>query len=80
MNEQKEALKNLEAILTEITAQIRTNRQIQNGTAKSIKDFRWQFDQESSLMNQAIFNNQLGQVHDSCLKTIAALIEILTRT
>jgi ribosome recycling factor len=80
MNEQREAVKTLEAVFTEITAQIQRSRQIMNGSAKSLKDFRWQFDQESSLMNQAIFNNHIGQIHESCLKTIAALVEILTRT
>ena len=80
MPEQKEALKNLEAILTEIAAQVQKNRQALNGSAKTIKDFRWLFDQESSCMNQAIFNDQTNQIHESCLKTIAVLIEILART
>lgn len=80
MTEQKEVLKSLEAIFAEIVSQIQKNRQSQNGSVKTIKDFRWLFDQESSGMNQAIFNSQMDQIHESCLKTVATLIEILSRT
>jgi len=80
MGDQKDTLKNLRAILEEIASVVEKNRQFTNESLKTIKDYRWIFDQESSGMNQAIFNDQTDQIHESCLKTIAALIEILTRT
>jgi len=45
-----------------------------------IKDIRWRFDQTSAKMNQAIYNDQKDLIHDSTLKTIGLLIEILARS
>ena len=80
MQEQKEAVKSVELIISEIAAQVQKDRSANGVHINTIKDYRWIFDQESSRMNQAIFNDQTDLIHESCLKTIATLIEILART
>ena len=79
MNELTEPRKNLESVFSEIKMEIEKERLALNGTPKSIKDFRKESDQESERMNEAIYNNQTDKIRKSCLKTIAALIEILSR-
>jgi hypothetical protein len=69
----------LEAVLKEVEATVRRTRDA-GPCSDSIKDLRWQFDQTSAKMNQAIYNDQMDQIHDSTLKTIALLIELLART
>jgi len=80
MAEQKDTIKDLEALINEISTQVENSRPGYDASLKTVKDFRWLFDQESSKMNQAIFNSQTDQIHESCLKTIAVLVEILART
>src|SRR5258708_1534803 len=46
----------------------------------SIKDLRWQFDQVSAKMNQAIYNDEYGKIHETCLQTVSVLIEMLARS
>jgi len=45
-----------------------------------VKDLRWQFDQVSAKMNQAVYNDQSDSIHDTCLETVAVLIEMLARS
>lgn len=49
--------------------------------AKTVKDWRRTFDQDSSAMNKAIFNDSSDQdVYQATLQTISSLVEILSRT
>jgi hypothetical protein len=68
----------LEAVLKEIDAAVRSARAAGPG-ADNVKDLRWQFDQISAKMNQAIYNDQKDQIHDSTLQTVVLLIELLSR-
>jgi hypothetical protein len=45
-----------------------------------LKDFRWQFDQVSAKMNQAVYNDQSDSIHSTCLETVAVLVEMLSRS
>jgi hypothetical protein len=66
--------------MAEVESYLSSARQEPNGEPLGIKDLRRLFDQESSRLNQAIFNDQPDQVRESTLRTIAALLEILART
>jgi hypothetical protein len=46
----------------------------------TIKDLRRLFDQESSRLNQAIFNDQPQQIRESTLRSVIPLLEILARS
>ena len=69
----------LKDVLKEVEEAISRERTADAG-AHTIKDLRWKFDQVSAKLNQAVYNDQHDQVHESCLKTVAVLIEILARS
>ena len=73
-------VRSLEEVLKEVSGAVSRERSATLGQNLGVKDFRWKFDQVSAKMNQAIYNDQLEQVHASCLETIVPLIEILART
>ena len=67
--------------LKEIEKKVFENRSKHDDTEKTIKDFRRIFDQDSSRMNQAIFNDAASEeIYKETLRTVAVLIEILLRT
>lgn len=70
----------LQDVLKEVAETIQRERGSNGVDAHNIKDLRWKFDQVSALMNQAIYNDQKDQIHSSCLKTVAVLVEILARS
>lgn len=73
--------KELTAILKEIEKKVLENRAKYDDADKTLKDFRRIFDQDSSRMNQAIFNNASEEeIYKETLRTIAVLVEILART
>lgn len=69
----------LKDVLREVELAIERDRAADPDT-HTIKDLRWKFDQVSAKLNQAVYNDQHDQVHESCLKTVAVLIEILARS
>lgn len=73
------SVRSLKDVLREVENAIQSERTADPSTT-TIKDLRWKFDQVSAKMNQAIYNDQHDQVHDSALKTVAVLIEILARS
>jgi len=73
-------LKEIDSVLKEIEKKVLENRSQFDDTLKTIKDFRRIFDQDSSRMNQAIFNDDpIEEIHLETLRTISVLIEILSR-
>lgn len=71
----------LSEILKEIEKRIKENRGKHDDSEKNLKDFRRIFDQDSSRMNQTIFNEaSLEETHEETLRTICTLVEILSRT
>ncbi|MGQ0645681.1 MAG: hypothetical protein ACT4O3_09340 [Elusimicrobiota bacterium] len=66
-------------ILNEIEKLVERNR-AEQGAELTIKDYRRLFDQESGKMNQAIFNDQNEQIRETCMRTVAILVEILARS
>jgi len=74
-------LDEISSVLNEIEKKVVENRETYNDTEKNIKDFRRIFDQDSSRMNQAIFNDAPPEeIHQETLRTISILIEILSRS
>ncbi len=73
------AVRSLAEVLKEVQTFIEQER-ASGSSPNSIKDLRWKFDQVSAKMNQAIYNDQHELVHNSCLQTVATLIEILARS
>ncbi len=70
----------LEDVLAEVKKIVEQERAT-NGTGSiTVKDLRWTFDQESAQMNQAIYNNWTDRIHESCLKTVRVLVEMLARS
>ena len=80
MDTQAPRIKDVKEVVAEVEAYLSASRQEQGGEPLGIKDLRRLFDQESSRLNQAIFNDQPDQVRESTLRTISALLEILART
>lgn len=73
--------KELTAILKDIEKKVLENRANHEDANKTLKDFRRIFDQDSSRMNQAIFNEASEEeIYKETLRTIAVLVEILART
>jgi hypothetical protein len=71
----------LRLVLKDIEEKVLENRAKFDDATKTIKDFRRIFDQESSRMNQAIFNDYPPeQVYYETLRTISVLVEILSHT
>ena len=74
-------LTDLKTVLEQIEGKVQENRGKNDDTGKNLKDFRRIFDQDSSRMNQAIFNDApLEEIRKETLRTISILIEILSRT
>jgi hypothetical protein len=74
-------LLDLPSVLKAIEQKTLESRSKNDDSAKTIKDFRRLFDQDSSLMNRAIFNDAPSEeIHEQTLKTITMLVEILART
>lgn len=74
-------VKDLSSVLKIVEKKVLENRSKIDGSNKTIKDFRRTFDQQSSGMNQAIFNDAPSDViHQETLQTVSTLIEILSRT
>ncbi|MBI2119733.1 MAG: hypothetical protein HYT97_08955 [Elusimicrobia bacterium] len=77
----KEPTKPLTLVLKEIEKKVTENRIKYSDQDKSIKDFRRIFDQDSSKMNQAIFNETSEEeIYQETLRTISILVEILSRS
>lgn len=73
--------KDLSSILEQIRKTVEENRTQSDDSSKSLKDFRRIFDQESSQINQAIFNEApTDEVHTATLRTVCTLVEILSLT
>lgn len=73
--------KTIAELLKEVEKRVMENRSNHNDSDKAIKDFRRIFDQVSSKMNQAIFNNAPAEeIYQETLRTVSILIEILLRT
>jgi uncharacterized coiled-coil DUF342 family protein len=70
----------LDQIIQEVIAAVQKERTRGVPIDEKIKDLRWEFDQVSAKMNQAIYNNQTDMIHKTCLETIAVLIEMLARS
>ena len=70
----------LPEILKEVVEAVERARAQGYPADHKIIDFRWQFDQVSAKMNQAIYNEQTEQIYNTCLETVAVLIEMLART
>lgn len=74
-------VKDLSQILREIERKVLENRQRFDDVDKTLKDFRRIFDQQSSKMNQAIFNGASSEeTFQETLNTISILTEILLHT
>ena len=70
----------ISSVLKEVEKKVAENRANFDDSGKTIKDFRRIFDQDSSRMNQAIFNDAPSEeIHLQTLRTISVLIEILVR-
>lgn len=77
----KDPIQSLWLVLKEIEKKVIENRIKYNDQDKTIKDFRRIFDQDSSKMNQAIFNEtSQEEIHQETLCTISILVEILSRS
>lgn len=73
--------KEISFLLKEIEKKVLENRMKYDDSEKTVKDFRRIFDQDSSKMNQAIFNDAPSdEIYQETLRTISVLIEILLRT
>lgn len=67
-------------VLKEIEKKVLENRVQFDDTGKTIKDFRRIFDQDSSRMNKAIFEDApIEEIYLETLRTISDLVEILAR-
>ena len=76
-----EILTDLASVLQKIQKQVLGNRSKFDDNGKTVKDFRRIFDQDSSRMNQAIFNDaSTEEICKETLSTVCTLIEILSRT
>jgi len=73
------AAKPLTDVLDEVKRSVEGHR-VTSLATQSVKDLRWQFDQVSAKMNQAIYNDEFQKIHETCLQTVSVLIEILART
>lgn len=73
-------IRSLDAVLKDVKEAILRERAMNGSVNHEIRDLRWKFDQVSAPMNQAIYNDQKELIHDSCLQTVAVLIEILARS
>lgn len=72
--------KEISLLLKEIEKKLLENRSLHDDSGKTVKDFRRIFDQDSSRMNQAIFNDSPSEeIYKETLRTIPTLIEILLR-
>ena len=75
----EERTRPLDEIIKEVVAAVEKSRSV-GSLPNTIKDLRWEFDQVSAKMNQAIYNDQTDAIHNTCLHTVAVLIEMLARS
>ncbi len=75
-----QTIRPLPEIIKEVVAAVESARAQGLPVNQKIKDYRWQFDQVSAKMNQAIYNDQTDQIHKTCLETVTVLIEMLARS
>lgn len=81
MNQLEADLKEISFLLKEVEKKVIANRTKYDDSNKTIKDLRRVFDQDSSQMNQAIFNDApFEEIYHETLRTISILIEILLRS
>ncbi len=73
-------VRSLRDVLKEVERAVEQGRSLSTGEISAIRDLRWQFDQVSAKMNQAIYNDQHDKIHETCLQTVGVLIEILARS
>ena len=73
-------VRHLQDILKEVERAVEQERNGLTPSHSEIRDLRWQFDQVSAKMNQAIYNDQHEKIHETCLQTVSVLIEILARS
>jgi hypothetical protein len=73
-------VKDIRDVLNEVEKIAQSARGVHSGDPLTIKDLRRLFDQESSRLNQAIFNDQPQQIRESTLRTVVPLLEILARS
>lgn len=79
-NHPQESDQKISCLLKEVEGKVLENRQKYDDHEKAIKDFRRIFDQDSSRMNQAIFNDHPpDEIYHETLRTVAILVEILLR-
>ena len=80
-NNTKNDSEDISSVLEEIAQTVTQNRAKFDDSDKIIKDWRRIFDQDSSRMNQAIFNDApQEEIHKETLRTVSILVEILART
>ncbi len=73
-------LQDLTAVLKDVEKKVLENRSKYEDSQKAVKDFRRIFDQASSRMNKAIFNDRSEEdIYHETLHTVSSLIEILAR-
>ena len=74
-------LNELSALLQEVEKKVLENRGKFDDAAKTIKDFRRIFDQDSSRINKAIFEDAPDEeIYLETLRTVSILVEILSRS
>ncbi len=73
-------LEDLTSVLKDVESKVLDNRSKYEDSQKAIKDFRRIFDQDSSRMNKAIFEDCADQeIYHQTLRTVSILVEILSR-
>ena len=80
MDTQTPRVKEIREVLDEVEKLALSSRAGHSGEPLTIKDLRRLFDQESSRLNQAIFNDQPDQIRESTIRSLVPLLEILARS
>ena len=73
-------VKEIRDVLNEVEKIAQSARGDHSTESLTIKDLRRLFDQESSRLNQAIFNDQPDQIRESTIRSLIPLLEILARS
>jgi hypothetical protein len=73
-------VKDIREVLDEVEKLAQSMRASHTGEPLTIKELRRLFDQESSRINQAIFNDQPQQIRESTIRSVVPLLEILARS
>ncbi len=72
-------VKEIREVVAEVEKLAQASRAGHSGEPLTLKDLRRLFDQESSRLNQAIFNDQPDQIRESTIRSVLPLLEILAR-